>query len=104
MAPTNISLEVLTEITGGAIKRSYGIFIYSAVLANSLGTVWSRTFTSVDDLYLDSFQGVDTNGDDKADEIMVVMSYATSTGYNKRFVILNKTNGETISDSSYPSS
>jgi hypothetical protein len=91
-----------TEQAGGALKRSYGIFIYSADLANGSGTVWTKAFTSVNDLYLDSFQGVDTNDDGVVDALMVVITYATNTGYGKRFLILNETTGAAISDSSYP--
>jgi len=93
-----------TEKSGGPRKNGYAIFVYSADVSGPDGTVWSKTFSSSEDLYLDSIQGVDTNNDGTPDALALIMSHIVSNGYNKRVVMLDEATGTTISSRDYPTS
>lgn len=88
------------QIGGDEIIQS-AVYVYSADLAAAGGAVWTKTFNN---RWLDAFQTIDTNGDGTVDALMLVMPYKNSTGGdNEQVVILNPTNGATISSAGYAS-
>lgn len=95
------TVDVGCEEVSGETKYQNYIFVYSADVSRRGGSVWTKTYTFADG-YLESFQGVDTNGDGTLDALMLVMRHAVSDGYDMDVVFLNQATGAIRSSATYP--